>query len=56
MKDELGGKIMADFSTLRPVTYSYLTAGSDESKLAKGKQKCVIKGKLKSGDYKSKST
>ena len=54
MKDELGRKIMTDFSTLRPTTYSYLTAGNDESKLAKGKQKCVIKGKLKSGGYKNR--
>ena len=43
MKDELGGKIITEFVTLRPKTYSYLTADSKEDKKAKGTMKCVIK-------------
>ena len=43
MKDELGGKIMSDFVTLRPKTYSYLTNIKDESRKAKDTKKCVIK-------------
>ena len=40
MKDELGGKIITEFVTLRPKTYSYLT------------EKCVIKKMIKFNDYK----
>ena len=52
MKDELGGKIMAEFVALRPKTYSYLTVDCKEDKKAKGTKKCVIKRYLKFGDYK----
>ena len=43
MKDELGGKLMSDFVTLRPKTYSYLTNIKDESRKAKDTKKCIIK-------------
>ena len=43
MKDELGGKIITEFVTLRPKTYSYLTDNGKEDKKAKGTKKCVIK-------------
>ena len=38
MKDELGGKIITEFATLKPKTYSYLTADGKEDKKAKGKK------------------
>ena len=43
MKDELGGKIITEFVTLRPKTYSYLTDDGKEDKKTKGTKKCVIK-------------
>ena len=43
MKDELGGKIMIEFVTLRPKTYSYLTDDCKEDKKTKGTKKCAIK-------------
>ena len=52
MKDELGGKIISEFVTLRPKTYSFLTDGSKEDKKAKGTKKCVIKKMIKFNDYK----
>ena len=36
MKDELGGKIIMEFITLRPKTYSFLTDDGKEDKKAKG--------------------
>ena len=53
MKDELGGKIITEFVTLRPKTYSYLTDDGKEDKKAKGTKKCVIKRMIKSNDYKN---
>ena len=53
MKDELGGKIITQFVTLRPKTYSYLTDDGKEDKKAKGTKKCVIKRMIKFGDYKN---
>ena len=53
MKDELGGKIITEFFTLRPKTYSYLTDDGKEDKKAKGTKKCVIKIMIKFGDYKN---
>ena len=52
MKDELGGKIITEFVTLRPKTYSYLTDNGKEDKKAKGTKKCVIKKMIKFNDYK----
>ena len=43
MKDELGGKVIAEFATLRPKTYSFLTDDGKEDKKAKGTKKCVMK-------------
>ena len=39
MKDELGGRIIMEFVTLRPKTYSYLTDDFKEDKKAKGTMK-----------------
>ena len=52
MKDELGGKIIAEFVALRPKTYSYLTNHCKKDKKAKGTKKCVIKRELKFNNYK----
>ena len=53
IKDELGGKIITEFVTLRPKTYSYLTDDGKEDKKAKGTKKCVIKRIIKFNDYKN---
>ena len=53
MKDELGGKIITEFVTLRPKTYSHLTDDGKEDKKAKGTKKCVIKRMIKFKDYKN---
>ena len=53
MKDELGGKIITEFVTLKPKTYSYLTDDSKEDKKAEGTKKCVIKRMIKFDDYKN---
>ena len=52
MKDELGGKIITDFVTLRPKKYSFLTDDGKEDKKAKGTKKCAIKKIIKFNDYK----
>ena len=39
VKDELGGKIITEFVTLRPKTYSFLTDDGKEDKKAKGTKK-----------------
>ena len=46
MKDEFGGKIMANFVGLRTKTYSYLIDDASEEKKVKGTKKCVIKRKI----------
>ena len=53
MKDELGGKIITEFVTLRLNTYSYLINDCKEDKKAKGTKKCVIKRMIKFNDYKN---
>ena len=52
MKDELGGKIITEFVTLRPKTYSFLIDDGKEDKKAKGTKKCIIKKMIKFNDYK----
>ena len=52
MKDELGGKIITEFVTLRPKTYSFLTYDGKEDKKAKGTKKFIIKKMIKFIDYK----
>ena len=52
MKDELGGRIMTEFITLRPKAYTYLTDDGKEDKKAKRTKKCVIKRMIKFHDYK----
>ena len=52
MKDELSGKIITEFVTLRPKTYSYLTDDGKEDKKAKGTKTCVTKKMIKFNDYK----
>ena len=53
MKDELGGKIITKFITLRPKTYSDSIDYCKEDKKAKGTKKCVIKRMIKFNDYKN---
>ena len=53
MKDELGGRVNAEFVDLRPKTYSYLTDDCKEDKKAKGTKKCVIKRMIKFDYYKN---
>ena len=43
MKDELGGKTITEFVTLRPKTYSFLTDDGKEDKKAKGTKKFIKK-------------
>ena len=52
MKDKLGGKIITEFVTLRPKTYSFLSDNGKEDKKAKGTKKCIIKNMIKFNDYK----
>ena len=52
MKDELGGKIITEFVTLRSKTYSFLTDDGKEDKRAKGTKKYIIRKKIKFNDYK----
>ena len=53
MKDKLGGKIITEFVTLRPKTYSYLINDCKEDKKAKGTKKCVVKRMIKFNGYKN---
>ena len=52
MKNELGEKIIMEFTALRPNTYSYLTDNDKIDEKAKGTKKCVIKKLIKFDDYK----
>ena len=53
MKDEFGGKIMAEFTAVRPKIYSYLMDDGNSDKKAKGTKKCVIKRVPTFNDYKN---
>ena len=46
------GKIMTEFASLRPKTYSYLTNDNNETKKPENTKKCVMKWKLEFGNYK----
>ena len=52
MRDELGEKIMMEFTELRLETYSYLTDDNDENRKAKSTKKSVVKRKLKFENFK----
>ena len=43
MKDKLGGKIVTEFSALRPKPYPYLMDDGNNDEKAKGTKKCLIK-------------
>ena len=52
MKDELGGKIMAEFVALRAKMYAYRKIGKEmEEKCRKGTKKCVVSEGLTFNDY-----
>ena len=51
MKDELGGKIMKEFISLRPKMYSYRVV-EFEPKKCKGINKCVVKKTISFEDHK----
>ena len=53
MKNELGGKIIAEFVALRPKTSSYLMEDGNNNKEGKGTKKCATKQILKFNDYKN---
>ena len=53
MKDELGERVVTEFVTLRPKTYSHLTDDCKEDKKAKETKKCVIKRMVKFNDYRN---
>ena len=52
MKNEVGGKIITTFITIRPKTNSYLTYDDKNVKELK-ENKCVMKRILKFNDYKN---
>ena len=53
MKDELGGKIMTAFVTLRPKSYAYGKLDNKEDKKCEGIKKCVVKKTIGFDDYKN---
>ena len=53
MNNKLGKKVMTKFVGLRKKAYSYLIDGGSEDKKAKAMESCVIKRKLKFGNYKN---
>ena len=53
MKDELGGKIMTEFISLRPKLYSYRKLDGSGDEKCKGIKKCVVKKTLTFDNYKT---
>ena len=51
-KDELGGKIMTEFSALRAKAYAYITEDGSVHKRAKGTKKCIMKREIMFEHYK----
>ena len=51
-KDELGGKIMTEFSAIRAKAYAYITEDGSVHKRAKGMKKCIIKREIMFEHYK----
>ena len=51
-KDELGGKIMTEFSAIRAKAYAYITEDGSVHKRAKGTKKCIIKREIMFEHYK----
>ena len=51
-KNQLGGKIVTEFVSLRAKAYAYLIEDNSEHKKAKGTNKCVIKRELMFENYK----
>ena len=52
-KDELGGKIIAEFVRLRAKSYAYLMDDGSKHKNGKGAKRCVIKQKIMFKNYKN---
>ena len=52
-KDELGGKIIKEFSALRAETYTYLMEDDSENKKARGIKICVVKRRRIFENYKN---
>ena len=53
MKDELGDKIMTEFTALRPNLYAYRELDNNKDKRCKGIKKCTMKKTLDFDDYKN---
>ena len=52
VRDDINGKMMADFMELRAISYSYLIFDGSENKNAKDTQKCVMRIKFSFKDFK----
>ena len=52
MKDEVAGRVIAEFICLRPKLYSILESKGTEHRRAKGVKKAVVKTELKHEQYK----
>ena len=50
-KDELGGKVITEFITLREKVYACLKEDGSEHKRAKGTKKCIIKKEIMFENY-----